>query len=135
VALLLLTFAEPVARLFVREPEALAAATAWVRVYAVAVVIRAVYGVLRGSLQGAGETRAPLVASAIGLVGFTVGFSWLVGVVAGLGIGAVYAGIVLDAAVRAGILGRVWQRGRWLRSRVTGPAPEEAADADRSAVR
>ena len=121
VALGLIIWAQPVAQVFIREPDALAIATDWVRVYALAAVIRAVYGVLRGSLQGAGETRAPLVASAVGVVGFTVGFSWLFGIVLGFGVIGVFAGVLLDALVRTGMLMRVFLAGRWLERPVVEP--------------
>lgn len=123
VAVALLVWARPVAQVFVREPEALTMAAAWVRVYALATIVRAVYGVLRGALQGAGETRAPLVAGAIGVLGFTVGFSWLVGIVLGAGLAAVFAGVLLDAVVRTAILMRVFLAGRWLQRSVVEPPP------------
>jgi MATE family multidrug resistance protein len=116
VAAALLLFAVPVARVFVSEPDAVAAAAAWIRVYAAATTVRAVYGVLRGVFQGAGRTRPPLVAGAIGILGFTVGFSWLVGVLLGVGIVAVYAGALLDAVVRTGLLGHWFRRGHALRA-------------------
>lgn len=123
IAVLQLVFAEPLAGLFVREPDALAAAATWVRVYAVATLLRAAYGVLRGSLQGAGDTKPPLVAGAVGILGFGVGFSWLVGVHLGVGPAGVYAGVLLDALVRTGILGAVFRRGRWAETSVVEPRP------------
>lgn len=127
VAILLLVFAEPVAGLFLREPETVGVAADWVRVYALATIVRAVYGVLRGALQGAGETRAPMITGAIGILGFTVGFSWLVGVRLGVGLIGVFAGVLLDAAVRTGLLYRVFARGAWLdRARADADRPDPA---------
>jgi multidrug resistance protein, MATE family len=122
VAVGLFVWAEPVARLFVREADALAMAGEWVRVYAVATVLRAVYGVLRGALQGAGDTRPPLVAGVVGVAGFTVGFSWLVGIVLGVGLVGIYLGVLLDALVRTAILFRVFLAGRWLERSAIEPA-------------
>ncbi len=124
----LLVFAEPVARIFVREPDAVAAGVGWIRAYGVAIALRAVYGVLRGAFQGAGDTRPPLIAGAVGILGFTVGFSWLTGVVLGLGILWVYAGVILDAAVRTGLLGHWFHRGDWMDTpAVTSPSVTSAA--------
>lgn len=123
VAAALLVWARPVSQLFIQEADALAMAADWVRVYAIVTIVRAVYGVLRDSLQGAGDTRPPLVAGAVGVLGFTVGFSWLVGIVLGVGLVGVYAGVLLDAVVRTGILLRVFLAGRWLRRSVVEPAP------------
>jgi MATE family multidrug resistance protein len=129
IAALQLAFAEPLARLFVSEPDALAAAATWVRVYSGATLVRAAYGVLRGALQGAGDTKPPLVAGAIGILGFSVGFSWLVGVQLAVGITAVYAGVLLDALVRTAILGWVFRRGEWAERSVVEPAPLRPVEA------
>lgn len=126
VAAALLVLAEPVAGIFLRDASAVGAAADWIRIYAIATVVRAVYGVLRGSLQGAGDTRPPLVAGVIGIGGFTVGFSWLVGVGLGVGLAGVFAGVLLDAFVRTGILGWVFHRGRWLERGPVIPVPAGA---------
>lgn len=126
IAVVQFAFAEPLAGIFVSEPDALAAAATWIRVYAGATLIRSVYGVLRGALQGAGDTKPPLLAGAVGILGFSVGFSWLVGVQLGVGIVAVFAGVLLDATVRILILGAVFRRGRWAESSVVEPAAVRA---------
>lgn len=113
VALPLFVLAGPVAGMFVREPQALVLATTWMRVYVVAMVVRAAYGVLRGAMQGAGDTRSPLYASALGIGLFALGFSWLVGVRLGAGLPGVFAGVLLDPAVRTAVLYRWFDRGRW----------------------
>ena len=109
----LLVFARPIAALFVHEADALGAATAWVRVYGAVTVLRALYGVLRGALQGAGDTRPPLVSSFVGVALFAVGFSWIAGLVMGVGIVGVYAGVLLDPAVRVALLQRWFDPSRW----------------------
>ena len=130
VSVLLVAFAVPLARVFVSEPDALAAASGWVRVYAVAVLLRSLYGVLRGSFQAGGLTRPPLLASATGVFVFMVGASWLLGIGLGLGLAGVFAGVLLDPLVRTGMLYRRFRTGEWLqvlddpppRKRVPAPA-------------
>lgn len=122
VAVVLLVFAAPLARVFVSEPDALAAATGWVRVYAVAVVLRSLYGVLRGSFQAGGLTRPPLLASATGIFGFMVGASWLLGIGLGWGLAGVFVGVLLDPLVRTGILYRRFRTGEWQQV-LDAPAP------------
>lgn len=121
VAVPLLIFARPLAGIFLDEPDALALATDWVRVYAVVTVLRAVYGVLRGGMQGAGDTRSPLISTAIGIGVFAIGMSWLFGIALGLGIVAVYAAVAADPLVRVALLYRWFDRGRW--RRFLGDAP------------
>lgn len=125
IAVPLVLFAQPLANIFVREPDALAFATSWVRVYAVATILRAIYGVLRGGMQGAGDTRSPLISTTTGLVLFALGFSWLFGVQLGLGIMAVYAGVALDPALRLAMLYRWFDQGRWRRFLSDAPTTRE----------
>lgn len=124
VALLLL--AEPVAGVFVQEPDALAAATGWVRVYAVALLARSLYGVFRGAFQAAGDNRPPLVTSAAGILVGPVGLAWLLGLQLGLGITGVFIGVLVDPVIRTVWLWRWFERGTWQRridpDRVRAPA-------------
>ena len=127
VAGLLLVFAVPLADVFVKEPEALSAAAGWVRVYAAAVLLRSLYGVLRGSFQAGGLTRPPLLASATGVFGFMVGASWLFGIAFGLGLPGVFAGVLLDPLVRTVMLYRRFRSEEW--QVVLDPGPTERATA------
>lgn len=125
IAVPLFVFAGPIASLFVRAPEAASHATRWINVFLAVTLFRAVYGALRGAMQGAGDTRSPLIASTIGIGLFTLGFSWFVGVHLGVGIAAVYLGVALDFVLRTAMLARWYHRGRWrkalpARGRATG---------------
>lgn len=137
VAGLLFVFAEPVSRLFggAHEPELLAAMATWVRVYAVSTLMKNVYSAIRYSMQAAGETKLPLYSTGTGILLFMLGFSYLFGIVAGVGLAAVYAGVILDAAVRTAMLGRWWVKRTWHRAidlpEATGaPALDRAAHGD-----
>ena len=118
----LLIFARPVAGLFVHEPDALAAATDWVRVYGAVTVLRALYGVMRGALQGAGDTRPSLVATFVGVAVFAVGFSWVAGLGMGMGIVGVFAGVLLDPVARLALLRRWFDPARWAEAAGTAAA-------------
>lgn len=136
----LLVFAEPVARLFVDEPAALAAATGWVRLYAVALLARSLYGVFRGAFQASGDNRPPLLTSATGILVGTVGLSWLLGIQLGLGLPGVFAGVLLDPVIRTVWLWRWFERGDWQRTLEDddGDAdghPDDAATDDRQPAR
>ncbi len=120
----MVVLARPIAGAFLSGGAALDAATAWVRVYSLATITRAVYGVLRGALQGAGDTTSPLWATTVGVAGFALGFSWLVGIQLGVGLAGVYAGVLLDPAARTAALYTWFDSGRW---RTTGRRVPEAA--------
>lgn len=112
-AVALFLFAPLIAAAFGDEPSTLTYATQWIRVLAIGAVFRSTFTVLRGALQGAGDTRSPLYASIIGISGFALLFSYIVGVRLGMGIIGVYAGVTLDYAVRSVILYRRFNVGRW----------------------
>jgi multidrug resistance protein, MATE family len=131
-AILLAIFAGPIALAFGgrADPGAFAAMTTWVRVLAVATAFKVVYAVLRYAMQGAGETRLPLYASPVGIVGFMLGFSYLAAIPLGLGIVGVYLGVVLDGVVRTTMLGHWWHGRRWLRAIPEDPVPAEDVVAE-----
>lgn len=127
----LMVFAPQVAGVFLSEPEALDFATTWVRVYLLVTVLRAVYGVLRGGMQGAGDTRSPLVTTATGIAVFMLGFSYVVGIELGFGLWAVYLGVALDPVLRLAWLYRRYDHGRWRRY-LTDDAATEPSEATAS---
>lgn len=119
-ALLLVPFAGPIARLFVDDPDTVGHAVTWIRVLAVGTVFRAAFAVLRGALQAAGDTRSALYASLMGIAGFTLLFSYVVGIVLGVGVVAVYVGVTLDYVVRSAFLYHRYNDGGWKQTQLAG---------------
>lgn len=105
--------AAKIAGSFVKDPTTLEIATTWIRVLALATVARSAYSALRGGLQGAGDTRSPLLATIVGLTGLRLGFSWLVGVLLFHKLGWVQLGVALDYAARTTVLAVRYLQGRW----------------------
>lgn len=105
--------AGPVASVFTTDPTTLAIAIEWIRILSIATLFLAVFSVLRGALQGAGDTTWPLYASVLGIGGFTLGFSYVVGVALGVGLVGVFAGMVLDAVVRSAVVAYRFHEGSW----------------------
>ena len=74
------------------SPAAVPYAVAFAQVYGATAVFLVGYVVLSGALQGASETRVPLVARLTGVFGVLLGGTYLLGVVFGLGpVGAYWA--------------------------------------------
>lgn len=63
--------------------------------FAVSMLFIALFFSFSGSLQGAGETRIPLVARVTGLFGSMLGLSYLLGVTFGYGVYGAYVGIII----------------------------------------
>jgi putative MATE family efflux protein len=113
VAIGLFIAALPVSRVFISDAITLQYATDWVRVLGIATVLQSVFIVLRGGLQGAGDTKWPLYATIIGIGGFSLSFSYIVSVVLGFGPIGIYLGIILDYLVRSLIVGHRFIGGAW----------------------
>lgn len=112
-AVVLFIGARPIGGIFTNDPVTLGFALEWIRVLAIATIFQSLFSVLRGGLQGAGDTKWPLYGSVLGIGGFTLGFSYLVGVELGVGMLGVYAGIVLDYVVRSLVVSYRFISGEW----------------------
>ncbi|WP_254761975.1 MATE family efflux transporter [Natrinema marinum] len=112
VAALVMIFAEPIAGLFVSDPDALAQAAVFVVVGAVSSVTFGIDGAAAGALLGAGDTRWPFVASLLGRYAFALPAAAL-GLVTPLGVGGLYLALFLETAVPGGINYWLFRSGRW----------------------
>jgi putative MATE family efflux protein len=112
IALVVVAFAEPIASLFVGEPEEVAQAATFVAVGAVSAIGLGIDGAAAGALLGAGDTRLPFVASLVGRYAFALPAAAL-GLVTPLGLGGLYLALLLEAFVPGGINYWLFRRGRW----------------------
>lgn len=69
--------------------------------------------VLGHGLRGAGDTRSPVIAAAVGGLLLRVSGAWLLAVELGLGLAGIWLATAIDWLVRSVILGVVFRRGRW----------------------
>ncbi|GAA0548089.1 MATE family efflux transporter [Halorubrum ejinorense] len=93
IGLALVVAAPRIVPIFTDDPETVAYAVDFARVYGVAAGALACFSALSGSLQGASETRIPLVARVSAMFGLFLGLSWLLGRTAGLGPTGAYVGV------------------------------------------
>ncbi|WP_117593184.1 MATE family efflux transporter [Haloprofundus halophilus] len=113
VGLLLVLGAGWFVRLFSDDPETVRYATNFARVYGLSGCVLVVFVALSGALQGASETRTPFVARTTGMLGFFLGFSWLVGETLGYGPLGAYLGIGLSYLWMALVVGWSFRRSDW----------------------
>jgi putative MATE family efflux protein len=106
------TAATPIARVFVDDPTAIAATAAFVIVAAVSTVPLGVNGSITGSLRGAGDTRWPFFAAMLGLYVFALPAA-LLGTVTALGVGGLYAAVLVEKFVPMGVNLIRFQSDRW----------------------
>jgi len=79
---------------------------------------QAVIFTLGGALRGAGDTRFPLVASAVNWFVIRLPLAYVLAFPVGLGLAGIWAGIAADYFVRAGLLAWRFRSGAWQRVRV-----------------
>jgi len=109
----LFVFADQLVRVFTRDPLTASHAADFARVFGSVMVLYGVFFPLSGALRGAGDTRTPFYARLTGEFGFTLGFSYLVGVVLGYGLPGVFAGLALSYVARSAVVSYGFLRGDW----------------------
>ncbi|WP_090613366.1 MATE family efflux transporter [Natrinema salaciae] len=121
-ATVVLVFAEQVGRLFVTDPSILPLVTAFIVVACVSVVFRGVSGGATGPLRASGDTRWPFYGQVLGLYVFALPVAALGAVsvpipaleaVTPLGIGALYAALILETLVPAVVTYYRFAAGHW----------------------
>jgi Na+-driven multidrug efflux pump len=114
--------AEQVGRLFVGDPALLPLVTTFVSVACVSVVFRGVSSGATGPLRAGGDTRWPFYGQVLGVYVFALPVAALgavsvpvpdAGVVAPLGIGALYAALLLETLVPAVVTYYRFATGSW----------------------
>src|SRR5690606_33138729 len=78
IGVVIFLFAEPIARLFVDQPEVVAGTVSFIYMLGVSQPLMAMDFTLGGALRGAGDTRFPLLTVLIAFYGCRLGFAWMV---------------------------------------------------------
>lgn len=91
----------------------IAAASAAMPILVLAQPMMAIAVVLGHGLRGAGDTRSPVLAAAVGGLALRVGGAWLLAVELGFGLSGIWMATAIDWTVRSVILAVVFWRGRW----------------------
>src|SRR5262245_2508497 len=116
--LVLFTFAQPIARSFVSDPEVVADTVSFIHVLAAAQPLMAIDFTLGGSLRGAGAARFPLLAVLIGFYGCRLGFAAVATYVLGAPVFWVWFALIGDYVARAALKGWRFRSGAWQLVRV-----------------
>ena len=78
---------------------------------------QAVNFAIAGALRGAGDTRFTLAATIVNWLVIRLPLAYLLAFPLGLGLAGIWLGVLIDYAVRAGILMLRFRSGRWTRLR------------------
>jgi putative MATE family efflux protein len=113
VGVLLAYYARPLVALLDDTPGTLRYAVPFAQAYGLSAPFLVSFTALSGALQGASETRVPLVARATGMFGFLVGFAYAAGVALGWGVDAAYWSVALSNAWMAVVVAAGFHWGGW----------------------
>ncbi|WEL22032.1 MATE family efflux transporter [Halorhabdus sp. BNX81] len=102
--------AGPIAGVFTDDAPTLGYAIEFTRVFGISMVFFGIFFPFAGGLRGAGETRIPFYARAIGSIVFMLGLSTLLSIGLGWGVTGIYVGLVANYACWAvvAVAGFVW---------------------------
>ncbi len=106
-------FAEPLATLFVNDPETVKLAALWMRLQALAMPAIGMHFTLSGALRGAGDTRWPLWVSALGMFAVRLPIAVALGFMLGIGVLGAWIAFVVEYNVRAVIIAWRFKAGHW----------------------
>ena len=114
VGALIIAFARPLAGFITQDQDVIDHTVAFIWILGLMMPLMAVDFSIGGALRGAGDTRYPLRATLVGLLGMRCGlavlFAWL-----GLGVEWIYGALIGDYLAKALILIYRFRSGRWRR--------------------
>lgn len=104
IGLIMALNAEFLVRIFTSDPVTIQYAALFTVAYGLSAGLETLYKIFTGVLQGAGETRKPLVAELTAVFGTMVAFTYVAGIHLGFGIVTAYVAIVLYNLWRLGLV-------------------------------
>ncbi|MBI5001454.1 MAG: MATE family efflux transporter [Euryarchaeota archaeon] len=113
VAAFMFVFAEQMAWIFIDDQPTVQLASIWIRLQAISMPAVGIHFTLSGALRGAGDTRWPLVASAIGIYAVRLPLSVFIGIYLGIGIMGAWLAFIIEYYVRSVVILWRFRRGSW----------------------
>ncbi|MFT7685231.1 MAG: putative MATE family efflux protein [Candidatus Azotimanducaceae bacterium] len=111
-SLVIIVFAENIARFLIDDDEVVRLTVIFIYILGISQPLMAIEFSLGGCLRGAGDTRYPLFATLVGLIGVRVGLAALFTFLS-FDVVWIYAALIGDYLVKAYLLVRRFRSGRW----------------------
>ena len=113
VTLLYVFAASPLVALFTKDPEVIRIGTLYLQITAASYVFRGAGYVLGSSLNGAGDTVAPLIITALGMYIIKLPLAYFLSINLHWGVTGIWVAIVVSFLFNAGALIFWFMRGKW----------------------
>lgn len=117
-AVVYVVFAEPLVRLFDNEPAVLAAAVPFLQLMAVSFLFSGPTIPLGSAMNGAGDTKPPMIIAFIVNWPVKLPLSWALALPLGWGINGVWVGMFVSLLLESVLLAGWYRRGTWKTKRV-----------------
>mgnify|MGYP001194136309 FL=1 len=111
-SLIIMLFAEEVSRYLIDDDLVVHYTVIFIYILGLAQPLMGIEFTLSGCLRGAGDTRYPLLATMVGLIGIRVGLA-AVFTLAGLSVTWIFAALLGDYLIKALMLTHRFRSGRW----------------------
>ena len=118
IGVVFLLFAEPIARLFTRQPEVLLEAVNCLRIVSLGFVFYGAGMVLTQAFNGAGSTWTPTIINLVVFWVWEIPLAWLLSSTAGLGPAGVFIAMAIGYSSLAVVSATIFRRGTWKQARV-----------------
>ncbi|MBY0356496.1 MAG: MATE family efflux transporter [Candidatus Obscuribacterales bacterium] len=110
--------AEPLARSMTDDPTTIAFTASYLRINALAEPFLAINMILSGALQGAGDTKVPMLISMFSSWIVRLPVAWFLALKLGWGVDGVWYSMIISIAVYAAMVVVRYQSGRWIKTAV-----------------
>ncbi len=118
--------ASEIARFLIDDDEVVKLTVIFIYMLGISQPLMAIEFTLGGCLRGAGDTRFPLVATLVGLIGVRVGLAFLF-MLMDLPVEYIYGALIADYVVKAVMLVRRFESGKWQHILADKEAPSDAS--------
>jgi len=118
--------ASEIARFLIDDDEVVKLTVIFIYMLGISQPLMAIEFTLGGCLRGAGDTRFPLVATLVGLIGVRVGLAFLF-MLMDLPVEYIYGALIADYVVKAVLLVRRFESGKWQHILADQEAPSDTS--------
>jgi putative MATE family efflux protein len=118
IALVFFIFAEPLARLFTKDPMVVHYAVLYLRINAISEPFLGLSMVLTGAFEGAGDTLPPTIMTLLSLWAFRLPIASILSITLGYGVIGAWAAMSVSAILQGLLIALMFKRGRWRHKKV-----------------
>lgn len=118
VATIFMVFSKDLVRVFNPHPEVIRLGTTYLHFVAITLLFIALSIVLGRAMNGAGETRSPMIITAVSLLVFQIPLAFILSQTLNLGTNGIWTGILISSIIQGIVMTLLFIRGKWKRKKI-----------------